>query len=72
MSNRKYASVLVRNGFVGYFGPGYHTHNAGQSFMDRYPRGKGIKGHEKDKLELYEACLSYQQERSRTANYSTK
>lgn len=58
-------SILSRNGFYAYFGPGYTTRHAIDSFMARYPRGKGIKGHRKNLQELYEACLAVKMETSR-------
>lgn len=61
--------VLARHGFFGYFGPGYTTSHAVDSFMAKHPRGKGIKGFEHDKLELYEACLQWKAARSRVRAY---
>jgi hypothetical protein len=54
-----FMNVLARHGFCGYMGPGYSTRHAVNEFMRRYPRGKGIKGHQKDLHELYAACREY-------------
>lgn len=61
--------VLRKCGFCAYMGPGYSTEHAIREFMSQYPRGKGIKGHRKDLLELYQACLTYTQILSRTRKY---
>ena len=58
--------VLRREGFMGYMGPGYTMEDAIHDFMRQHPRGKGIKGHEQSKHDLYQACLAYKVRRSRT------
>lgn len=65
-------AVLRKNGFCGYMGPGYTIENAIEAFMVRYPRGKGIKGHQKDLEELYRACLTHKQILSRNRRYYMK
>jgi hypothetical protein len=62
--------VLGRNGFLYYMGPGYDTRHAVNDFMKKHPRGKGIKGHRKDLLELYEACRVIKIEWSRTRSWT--
>lgn len=62
-------TVLRRNGFCGYMGPGYNMENAIHDFMARYPRGKGIKDHQRDIRVLYEACYVWKRIKSRTLNY---
>lgn len=61
--------VLIREGFLSYFGPEYSTTDAVHSFMSKYPRGKGLKQGMKREIKLYEACLAYKQNRSRTKKY---
>ncbi len=64
-----HVAILARHGFFGYMGPGYGTPQAVDAFMRRYPRGKGIKGHQRDLIELYDACLAYKRSHSRTRSY---
>lgn len=63
-------SIAVRCLYYANYG-GKHAHFADdvQHFMQRYPRGKGIKGHETELLRLYEACRIVNAERSRTTAY---
>jgi hypothetical protein len=62
-------TVLRRRGFCGYMGEHYGTDDAVNSFMARYPRGQGIKEHQRDLRVLYEACYVYKRRRSRTLTY---
>ena len=69
MTANKAMTVFGRNGFLGYMGPNYGLKNCVDNFMQKYPRGKGIKAHEKDLFELYEACRFYKVGQSKTKNW---
>lgn len=64
MTRQEALSVLGRNHFLSYFGPGYHFPNAIDSFMGLYPRRKGISSKDKDRMEIYDACLTIKREQS--------
>lgn len=65
MTNQEASSILSKNHFYGYFGPGYSTSKAIDSFMRLYPRRKGISTRDKETMELYDACLFFKQKQSR-------
>lgn len=70
MTSNEAIKILIRNGFVGgYYGPGWKSVNNIISFMERYPRGKGISSNDINKLNLYEACAIINKEYSRTKSY---
>ena len=53
MTSAHMLNVFARNHFLGYMGPKYGLKNCVDNFMQKYPRGKGIKAYRKDLLELY-------------------
>jgi len=65
MNDQEASAILSKNHFYGYFGPGYSTHDAIDGFMKLYPRRKGISTRDKEKMDLYDACLFFKQKQSR-------
>lgn len=70
MTKQQASNLLAIKGFIGgYYGPGWKSINNIHGFMARYPRGKGIKAHERGLLDIYDACKIYVAEESRTRSY---
>lgn len=64
MTRQQALSILGRNHFLSYFGPGYNMMNAIDSFMGLYPKRKGISSKDKSRMEIYDACLVIKREQS--------
>lgn len=66
-------TILFNNGFIGgYYGLDYKSIENIDSFMANHPRGNGISSKDTTKLDLYNACLVYKQNNSRTKSYRRK